>query len=61
MKRAATPPDISVNHGTPNNPTATYMIWLIPPQYLPSSMPAIKTAKVCPVTGTGVHGKGMTI
>jgi hypothetical protein len=34
---------------------------LKPPQYLPSTIPANNTAKVCAVIGTGVQGKGIII
>ncbi len=55
------PPLAPANHGTPANPIAKYISILNPPQYLPRSIPANKTANVCTVIGTGVHGSGITI
>ncbi len=57
---ASIPPDAPANQGIPSNPTTRYIIILIPPQYLPKKIPAIKTAKVCNVMGTGVQGNGIT-
>src|SRR5512145_2041890 len=45
--------------GRPNAPQARYRLIEPNPRLAPRAAPTSRTAKVCPVSGTGVKGRGM--
>jgi len=58
-KSTAGPALPSANTGNPAAPAAAYAITVQLPRRDPNSAPAINTAKVWPLTGTGLNGSGI--
>ena len=51
--------DPSANHGTPARPAIAYRVIEATPRHMPRAAAVSRTAKVWPVSGTGVKGSGI--